>query len=146
MGEKAVGKELGSPVWALHPVHPPRLPLGLQILILWKLNKEFSQAPSGGSNRGWPASIALLEHVLVEEAPSWTLARGLGGHASPHELTPGKRKKTVTMTVLSSGVGESRGLQLGDHRAKLKTRIDLVSGKNTVLRGNFSPVINPLGN
>lgn len=72
----------------------------------------------------------------MEEAPSWTLAGGLGGLASPHELTPGKRLS-----------GRKPGpLLLGGHTAKLKMGIDLVSGKNTVLRGNFPPVINPLGN
>ena len=49
---------------------PSKVPLGLQVLILHlKLSKELSQAPSGGSNPGGPASTALLEHMAEGGGP-----------------------------------------------------------------------------
>jgi hypothetical protein len=36
--------------------------------------------------------------------------------------------------------------QLRGHIAQLQMRADLVSVQNTLLRGNFFPIINPLGN
>ena len=79
----------------------------------------------------------------MEAAPSGTSVEVWGMGTA--QLAPSEEEAFCEGMKLR-GQRETRAQQLRGHTAKLQVGIELASGKSTIVRGNFSSVINPLGN